>query len=160
MFTKFDPNVAVFQDGVRRVEMALAKIKFRIGRRVITSQDKEAVRLANLLAVDNIPEGFKKWQLPFIMDRSQLYISVGNPDVMVPLHSHDEGDGIRFIMSGSVYFRDRELKSGDWMFIPRGTKYTMKIGPLGAVMCHCYCCCCAGKGLHKGRKVINPNPFR
>jgi hypothetical protein len=61
----------------------------------------------------------------------------------VPKHSHDEGDGIRIIMSGSIIYDGHELSGGDWMFIPKGVAYDFKVGPMGAALCYCYCCCCA-----------------
>jgi hypothetical protein len=158
MASKFNPNVATFEEGVERVKEALAKANFKVGNKIITSQDKEAIALVNLLAVDNVPAGFKKWQLPFVMDPSQLFISVSNPDVVVPEHSHDEGTGIRFIMTGSIYYAGKELKSGDWMYIPKGAKYSFKTGPFGASFCYCYSCCCAGRPLNfdEAQWVINP----
>lgn len=107
-----------------------------------------------------IDNGFKKWQLPIILQDSQLFISIGQPDINVPKHSHDEGDGIRFIMSGSIYYDGQELNAGDWMFIPKGKPYSMKIGPFGATMCYCYCCCCAGSlTLDRVNPVINPGDY-
>jgi hypothetical protein len=161
MASKFNPNVATFEEGVERINEALSLAKFKIGHEIITSQDKEAIKLVNLLAVNNIPDGFKKWQLPFVMESSQLFISVSNPDVEVPEHSHDEGTGIRFIMSGSIYYDGKELKSGDWMYIPKGAKYSFKTGPFGASFCYCYECCCAIRllNLDESQKVIDPEIF-
>ncbi len=155
----FNPNIATFEDGERRVELASKKAEFQVSSKVITSQDKEAIRVVNLLGVDNVPPGFKKWQLPFVMKPSQLFISVANPDVSVPEHSHDEGNGIRFIISGSIYYNGKELKAGDWMFIPKGSKYTFKVGPFGASFCYCYECCCGGKELGVNW-IIDPAPFQ
>lgn len=157
---KFNPNAATFEDGVRRIKMALDKSGYKVGDRIITSQDKEAIELVNLLAVDTAPTGFKKWQLPFSFDRAQLFISVGHPDAKVSEHSHDEGEGIRFIFSGSIYFNGRELTGGDWMHIPQKAKYSFTVGPFGAVMGYCYACCCAPKVLNQKDWVINPGSFR
>ena len=89
-----------------------------------------------------------------------MFFSVGNPDVLVPEHSHDEGDGLRIIISGSVYYENKELKSGDWMFIPKGLKYSIKTGPLGATMFYIYQCCCVPKGLNNSSKLaFEGNPF-
>jgi hypothetical protein len=160
MSEKFNPNAATFEEGVKRVQQALEIVKFQVKDRIITSHDAAAIQLCNLLAVDTVPNGFKKWQLPFVFDKSQLFISVSNPDVAVPEHSHDEGAGIRFIMSGSIYYDGKELKSGDWMYIPKGAKYAFRTGPFGASFCYCYQCCCAPKILSKGAVVIDPHPFK
>jgi hypothetical protein len=157
---KFNPNAATFEDGVRRIQKAIDKVGAKVGKNIFTSRDKEAIALVNLLAVDTTPDGFKKWQLPFSFDRAQFFLSVGNPDVKVPEHSHDEGDGIRFIVSGSVYYNDRELTGGDWMYIPKEAKYSFTVGPFGATMCYCYACCCAGIELNQSDWVINPASFR
>lgn len=61
----------------------------------------------------------------------------------MPNHSHDEGDGFRFIVSGSILFDGRELHAGDWMFIPKGKTYSFKVGRSGVGICYCYACCCA-----------------
>ncbi|MGC4038713.1 MAG: cupin domain-containing protein [Chitinophagaceae bacterium] len=158
--SKFNPNAATFEEGVERVNQALKIAGLTVKDKITTSQDAHAIELVNLLAVDTVPDGFKKWQLPFVFDKSQLFISVSNPDVSVPEHSHDEGAGIRFIMSGSIYYNGKELKSGDWMYIPKGARYSFKTGPFGASFCYCYQCCCAPAFLNKGDVVINPDPFK
>jgi mannose-6-phosphate isomerase-like protein (cupin superfamily) len=156
---KFNPNAATFEDGIERVKHAISESGLKIGKKVITSQDDKINKTLNLLVADNVPKGFKKWQLPFVFSRAQFFISVANPDISVPEHSHDEGDGVRFIVSGSVYYKDKELKAGDWMYIPKGSPYEIKIGNMGAVMCYCYACCCAPTSIYRGEDVINPNPF-
>lgn len=161
MEKKFNPNLMTFLQGEEKVKHACKEANLRVSKKIITSRDENAIAAVNLLSVDNIPGGFKKWQLPFVMERSQLFISIGSPDAKVPDHSHDEGDGIRFIMSGSIYYDGKELTGGDWMYIPKGVKYSMVVGPLGVAMCYCYCCCCAGSlQLNHGDWVINPNSFK
>ncbi|MGN6602964.1 MAG: cupin domain-containing protein [Ginsengibacter sp.] len=161
METKFNPNAMTFEQGEEKVRQASKEAHLKIGDKIITSRDAHAITAVNLLSVDNIPGGFKKWQLPFVMERSQLFISVGSPDSKVPEHSHDEGDGIRFIMSGSIHYNGMELTGGDWMYIPKGVKYSFRVGPLGVAMCYCYCCCCAGTlNLNHGDLVINPIPMK
>ncbi len=156
--SKFNPKEHLtFKQGAEKVSNAVKKADIDFRSRIFTSRDDESILLANLLQVQEVPDGFKKWQLPIVMGPSQLFISVSKPDVKVPEHSHDEGDGIRFIMSGSVYFNGQELTAGDWMFIPAGKAYEMQVGPLGALMCYCYCCCCAGAlQLNERDWVINP----
>ena len=152
---KFNPNALTFNEGVMRVQSALRAAKVDISKRIITSKDKDAIKLVNMLGVDNVPGGFKKWQLPIVLRDSQLFISVGAADAVVPKHSHDEGDGIRFIVSGSILYNGKELSSGDWMYIPQGKEYSFRVGPLGVSMCYCYCCCCAGRiELTKGDWVM------
>jgi hypothetical protein len=139
----FKPNSMTFNQGADRVKSAIANAGIKMEGKIITSRDKELTGLLESLEVKNIPSNFKKWQLPFIFDRSQLYVSVGAPEAKVPEHSHDEGDGIRFIVSGSINYKGLELTAGDWMFIPKGSRYSFDVGRFGATMFYCYSCCCA-----------------
>lgn len=145
---KFDPNQLTFDQGLERIQRAEKKAGIKLERRIITSKDKDAARLTQVLEVDNVPEGFNKWQLPVHLETaSQLFISTASPNAQVPKHMHRDGDGIRFIVSGSVVYNGQELTAGDWMFIPAGHAYSLEVGKLGATMCYCYCCSCAGSTL-------------
>lgn len=124
----------------------------------MTSKDKEAQELKRGLGIANVPDGFTKWQLPFVMAPSQLFITEAKAGAKVGEHSHDDGDGIRFIAGGSVIYNGMTLEAGDWMFIPKGARYSKEIGPAGAIMCYCYCCCCAGRADLEGI-VSNPQVF-
>ena len=142
--SKFDPNQVSFAEGAVRVERVLQKSRIKIGK-VMTSKDKDAEMLRKMLPVSNIPKGFSKYQLPFVLGPSQLFITQAEPGMKVGEHSHDEGDGIRFIAAGSITYNGTVLEAGDWMFIPKGARYSLEVGPRGATMCYCYCCCCAGR---------------
>ena len=110
--------------------------------RVVTSRDDAASELRRALTVDNVPEGFRKYQLPvYLPQASQMFVTIAEPDATTPEHSHDEGDGIRSIAGGSIIYEGKELVGGDWMFIPKGAHYSFEVGPQGAVMCYCYCYC-------------------
>jgi hypothetical protein len=155
---EFNPNKLTFEDGVKRVHAALKKANLDMDKAIVTSRDRAAIEATKLLTVNNVPKGFIKWQLPIVLQPSQLFISVGSPNVEVKEHSHDDGAGVRFIISGTIQHNGQELVAGDWMYIPKGAKYSFKVGPHGATMGYCYCCCCAGS-LAIGEDVINPNPF-
>lgn len=153
---KFDPNQLTFDEGLDRIRRGLKKAKVSLGKGILTSRDKDVQAASNALQVGNVPDGFQKWQLPIHLDSpSQLFISTAKANAKVPAHSHNDGDGIRFIIAGSIIYRGVELTAGDWMFIPKGTSYSFEVGKLGASMCYCYCCCCAGARLF-GEDVINP----
>ena len=140
---RFNPNEKAFADCVARVEEAAKKFQQPTGV-IVTSKDRRANEVREELRVTNIPEGFSKWQLPVYFKKpTHLFISVGSPGVHTPEHSHDEGDGLRFIASGSISYDGKELGAGDWMFIPAGAKYEFTVGSLGATMFYCYECCCA-----------------
>jgi hypothetical protein len=159
MAVRFDPNQVTFDEGLERIKKVAEKAGIAKGGRVLTSRHPEVRRAQDLLEVSNVPDkGFRKWQLPVYLDRpSQLFVTVADPNLEVPEHSHDEGDGIRFIAGGSIQYDGEELTAGDWMFIPAGQTYTFTVGPMGATMCYCYCCCCAGS-LDLAEQIINPDP--
>lgn len=114
-------------------------------RRIVHSRDPRVAKaLYADLKVANVPEGFSKTMLPVFLPReSTMYLSSAAPFAKVPRHSHDEGDGIRVMVSGSIRYGDIELTEGDWMFVPAGAPYEFEVGPRGATMFYCYCCCCA-----------------
>jgi len=141
----FDPNQLTFDEGLERIKRASEKTGITLEKRILTSRDEDVARLTNVLRVTNIPEGFAKWQLPvFLSAPSQLYISSAAPFAKVETHAHRDGDGMRFIASGSILYNGQELTAGDWMFIPAGQAYSFEVGRFGATMCYCYCCSCAG----------------
>lgn len=141
---KFNPNALTYDEGIERIHAALKAARVRLGNEIVTSRNPRVRKVMDSLRVKNIPNGFKKWQLPVYLDSpSQMYLSIGAPDTVVPRHSHQEGDGIRVIIGGSIIYNRVELTEGDWMFIPKGKPYDFKVGPGGASMFYCYCCSCA-----------------
>lgn len=155
----FDPNQVTFDEGLTRIAKVAERLGIAGSREILTSRDKAAREAKHLLTVSAVPGGFTKWQLPVYLERaSQLFITVAEPNVVVPEHTHDEGDGIRFVVSGSIEYNGVELTGGDWMFIPAGARYGFKVGEFGATMCYCYCCCCAGR-LDLFDEVGNPAPM-
>lgn len=139
----FNPNSMSFADGVARLQKAAKTAGLR-GGEIVTSRDEKTKRAIADLMVTNVPAGFTKWQLPVFLDGpSQQFFSYAAPNTSVAAHSHDEGDGIRVILHGSIHYNGVELQEGDWMFIPKGSPYEFKVGPRGAGMFYCYRCCCA-----------------
>ena len=95
------------------------------------------------LQVTNIPSGFSKTMLPFFTDgAATFYLSSGAPGSVVPRHSHEEGAGVRFIVSGSIRYGDQILREGDWMLMPAGAEYEFTVGQTGVTMIYCYRCTC------------------
>lgn len=156
----FHPTHIPFADGQARIAEALKRAGRDMKDGILTSRDKAGVELCNLLAVPaaDLPKGFTKWQLPFWVEGGQFFITAAQAGAEVGEHAHDD-DGVRFIVSGSVHFDGQELGQGDWMYIPKGSKYSLKVGPMGALMCYCYCCCCAGRSLNNHDPVINPGTY-
>jgi len=146
MTETFDPNQVTFDQGLERIRAAIGQAKLAVDKRILTSQDEDVKKAQALLGVSVVPGGFRKYQLPVYLSKpSQLFITMAEANAEVPEHSHDEGDGIRFIAGGSIHYGKKELGPGDWMFIPAGTRYSFRVGVNGAIMCYCYCCCCAGR---------------
>lgn len=158
-YQKFDPNQITFDEGLERLNRAAKKVGVDLKGRIITSKDKEISELMRLLQVGNVPEGVLKWQLPVYLNApSQLFISTVGAETKVPEHFHRDGDGIRFLISGSIIYKNVELTAGDWMFIPAKASYSFEVGRFGATMCYCYCCSCAPRILF-GEDVSNPSPL-
>src|SRR5215203_537234 len=123
---KFDPNQTTFSEGLERIKRGLSKAKVKLEGRILTSRDKDVLKVTTLLQAENVPDGVQKWQLPIHLNApSQLFISTAAANTKVPSHAHRDGDGIRFIVSGSITYGDVELTAGDWMFIPKGKAYSI-----------------------------------
>jgi len=102
---KFDPNQATYAEGALRAERAAHALKVDIKSKILTSRDPAAAMLKRALPIRNVPEGFEKWQLPFAFDRGLFFITHAKAGTKASEHSHDEGDGIRFIVSGSIHYQ-------------------------------------------------------
>ena len=139
----FNPNNLTFEEGLDRIRKTTGG-RYLGGKEIVTSRDDNMASVTRELRTRNVPDGFTKWQLPVALDGpSQFFMSYAAPEITVPPHSHDEGDGLRIIVSGSIIYDGKELGPGDWMYIPRGTRYDFKVGEKGAGMAYCYQCCCA-----------------
>ncbi|MDQ0784646.1 cupin domain-containing protein [Streptomyces sp. B3I8] len=131
-----------FESCVEEMENAVRASGLNLRDRVTTSRDPGVRKALEMLYVEDVPTGFRKWQLPVHLNGPSLdFITVGEPGARVGDHSHD-GDGIRYVMSGSITVNGNELTSGDWMFIPAGVDYSFEVGPYGALMSSKYLCCC------------------
>jgi hypothetical protein len=142
---KFNPNKCTFAQGIERIKKAIEGADGFGRRKIVTSRDPGVDKILDKLRVTNVPGGFTKYHLPVFFEGgpgAQFFISVGAPNTEVPRHSHDEGDGMRFIVAGSIVYEGKELTSGDWMFIPKGQPYSMKVGRAGVTVFYCYQCCC------------------
>lgn len=126
--------------GLTQVKDALKKGGVKGGRRVVTSRDEGQAEVRNDLKRTRLPKGFQQWQLPVALGPDQnifFFRTVGAPGAVLPEHAH-KVDLLRFIISGSAYYKGRELTAGDWMFVPAGTPYGLMVGPNGVDVCHGY----------------------
>ena len=134
-----------FAEGVERIKRT--GIQLENINKVITSMDLVCAQVRSDLKVENTPKGISKWQLPVYWEGvgAQFFISVAEPNTTIEEHTHEEGDGMRIILSGSIEFGEQSLVVGDWMFIPQGVAYSIQVGEMGATMCYCYQCCCVAR---------------
>lgn len=139
----FKPNTKSLAACIAEIE-AIRKSKRLGSKKVLTSRDIKDLWTNPKFSVSNVPGGFNKIILPFYTDgAATFYISSAGPNVKVPRHSHDEGAGIRVIMTGSIIYEKQELQSGEWMYLQAGAPYEFQVGPRGVTMFYCYQCCCA-----------------
>lgn len=135
-----------FEQGVERIQGCLDALGIDARQRdaVITSRDESSIKAREALKLDVVPHGIVKWQLPVYWEGkgAQFFISVAAPNTEIEEHCHSEGDGLRFVVGGSIRYNGQELGVGDWMFIPQGVNYSLSVGSMGAIMCYCYRCCC------------------
>ncbi len=128
--------------GAGRIKAALEKHGIIIvgGKEVITSRDEGIDDVLYELRRPDMPPGIQSWQLPIILDEDTfIFLTVAEPGAIVPTHKHSR-DLFRVVISGSIITDGKELKSGDWMFVPKGAEYSYHaaLNP-GAVSMHFYC---------------------
>lgn len=126
--------------GVKRVNDALKKRRVRAGQGIRTSRDTGIAAVRGDLKRASMPDGFQQWQVPVALGPNQdvlAFMTVGAPDAELPEHSH-KIDLFRVIISGSVFYKGKELHAGDWMSVKAGEKYGLKAGPSGVHICHIY----------------------
>jgi hypothetical protein len=137
----WDPNKTSFEKGRPYVELQLKKAGLDPDAGILTSKDPKARKALSLLKTLNAPRGFEKHQLPFsFFHPTNLYVASGKAGSTVPSHSHDEGAGMRFIIKGSLTINGKRLGPGDWIYIPKGKPYSLKVGPKGVQFVADYAC--------------------
>jgi hypothetical protein len=126
--------------GVARIRAALKKHRVNVrGNRVITSRDPGMDDLRFTLKREDMPPGIQSWQLPIVMEGPAFFfLTVAQAGAIVPSHTHKR-DLLRLVLSGSIITNGIELKTGDWMFVPKGVPYgySAALNP-GAITYHCY----------------------
>jgi len=129
--------------GVLRVKTALKELGITIGDKIITSRDSFMPALMEKLRRTTLPDGFQQWQIPIVLGGTSgrpvmSFITVGSPNAKVPLHGHKNDCLLRIVLSGSILYKDMELITGDWMYVPTGLQYAFTAGRLGCVVWHMY----------------------
>jgi mannose-6-phosphate isomerase-like protein (cupin superfamily) len=137
------PNDKVIEGpiGAKRIKDALEKHGIIVigGKEVITSRDEGIDDVLYELRRPDMPPGIQSWQLPVILEKSTfVFLTVAEPGAIVPTHKHSR-NLFRVVISGSIITDGKELKSGDWMYVPKGVEYSYHaaLNP-GAVTMHFY----------------------
>ena len=131
-----DDRIIEGEEGKRRVAEALKKL----GDGIITSRDSGVNDILFDHFRPGMPPGVSQWQLPVKLDGPVFgFLTAMDPHAVVPTHAHKR-DLFRIVVSGSLILHDgRELKSGDWMFVPANVEYSLRAGVNpGAVSLHVY----------------------
>ncbi|HEY8684084.1 MAG TPA: cupin domain-containing protein [Chloroflexota bacterium] len=127
--------------GKERIERALKNHGIVIKDKVITSRDKGMDDVLYELRRKGMPEGIESWQLPIILERSTFgFLTVAQPGAIVPTHKHSR-NLFRVVLSGAIVTDGKELKTGDWMYVPAGVPYSYhaSLNPgSGAITMHFY----------------------
>ncbi|MGH9459315.1 MAG: hypothetical protein ACRD2J_16895 [Thermoanaerobaculia bacterium] len=115
-----------------RLELALGAIGNEPLAEVITSRDR---RLGGHEAdLKGLSEEVRQWTPPFGGTEDLLTsVTIAGPGSNLGPAAHLEGDAIRFVLNGSVWFAGEELGPGDWLFIPSGAAYRLRVGYRGVI---------------------------
>ena len=131
-----DDRIIEGEEGKRRVAEALKKL----GDGVITSRDRGVSDVLFDQFRSGMPPGISQWQLPVKLDGPVFgFLTHMHPGAVVPSHSHKR-DLFRIVISGTLILDDgRELKAGDWMFVPKNVDYSLRAGVNpGVISLHVY----------------------
>jgi quercetin dioxygenase-like cupin family protein len=61
-------------------------------------------------------------------------LQVAQPGAILPEHEHEVAQ-FRIVLSGELLYKGIELKGGDWIYTPKGAKYTLSVGTNPAKPC-------------------------
>jgi hypothetical protein len=139
---RWDPNGNTFEEGQFLLTKALKSVGLDLEAALFTSKDPRVQKLTAVLKTSNVPDGFEKWQLPFsLYGPSNIFITHGEPNAVVPSHWHKHGAGYRLILQGSLTLGNgTELGPGDWFYVPMGFPYSFRVGSQGLRMMSGYQC--------------------
>jgi quercetin dioxygenase-like cupin family protein len=131
---RFVPQELSFEQGSERIHGALRKAKLDMENTIVTSRDPWAAQMREELRMTNQPSGVEMWQLPVVLNQSLLFMQVLAPGAEVPQHAHVRSAVFRLVISGSIVYDGKELKAGDWMYVPQGQSYSFAAGSAGATV--------------------------
>ncbi len=122
----------LLEDYLIRLELALAAIGKEPLAEIVTSRDPRLAGQASALSA--LADEVRGWTPPFSGDEEmQTCVTITGPGGDIGPTLHLDGDAVRFILSGSTWFGGVELTPGDWMFIPAGCAYRLRVGHRGVI---------------------------
>jgi hypothetical protein len=123
---KPDDSAIEGSPGARKIKNVLERHGIIIvgGKQVVTSRDKGMDDIRFELMREGMPPGFVQWQLPIVFGAGTFaFLTVSEPGAVVPTHKHKR-DLFRIVLSGSIITDGIELKTADWMYVPKGVPYS------------------------------------
>lgn len=122
----------LLEDYLIRLELVLGAVGDEPIAEILSSRDSRLTRHASEL--EQLAEEVRSWAPPFGGDDELLTnVTIAGPGGDIGPTAHLDGDAVRFILSGSLWFRGTELGPGDWMFIPSGSAYRLRVGHRGVI---------------------------
>ncbi len=129
------------QAGLKAVNKALKDHKKSLTSGILTSRDARVDHARYDLRKAGMPPGWDTWQLPaYLVDTPTFFfLSACAPGAVLPTHSHTVNQ-FRIVLSGGMIHNGVELRSGDWMYIPKGEEYSLSAStnPGGCIVAYCY----------------------
>lgn len=116
----------------RRIKAAQAAQGFDQRTTALTSRDTLATTLMNALPAKGLAPGFQGELIPIVFGAGIELDVLARVGTTTGLHYHDT-DGFHQILNGTVRVSvpDQDLEvdlgPGDWVWIPAGVRYTLKI---------------------------------
>lgn len=129
------------QIGQNAVDTVLKTHKQSLTGGILTSRDARMDHARHDLRRQNMPPGWETWQIPaYLVDKPTFFfLSACAPGAVLPTHSHTVNQ-FRIVLSGGLIHNGVELRSGDWMYIPKGEEYSLSasLNPGGCTVFYCY----------------------
>ncbi len=115
-----------------RLELVLGALGTASIQEVISSKDDRLSRFSG--EIGRLAEAAREWEPPFSGDEELLTsVTVAGPGSDIGPTLHLDGDAVRFVLSGSAWFQGKELGPGDWLLIPAGAGYRLRVGYRGVI---------------------------
>ena len=131
------PDVS-YDQGRIRAAVEQDEHRFNQATTVLTSRDRLAISLMNVLPAEGLAPGFQGELIPIVFGAGIELDVLARVGVTTGPHYHDT-DGFHQILNGTVRVRVNkgarlsgqalvvDLGPGDWVWVPAGVTYTLEI---------------------------------